>query len=137
MKYKFLSFIGLVLLFVISSCTPAEEKAEAYYEKGKSIFFNNDPKGALVEYEKGLEIMPDHDRLLYEAGNCYMNFKDYKTAIDFYTKAVESNPKNADAYTNRGQCWFYLGDKDNSCIDWKKAIELGKPNLGDKTKHCK
>lgn len=119
------------------SCTPPAEKAEEHYEIGKKIFFNNDPRGALVEFEKGLSYMPDHARLLYESGNCYMNFKDYNTAIDFYTKAIESNPKYDDAYFNRGQCWFYLNKKDKSCEDWQIAHDLGRPNLADKLKHCK
>jgi tetratricopeptide (TPR) repeat protein len=137
MRLKYLSFIGLLIVFLVSSCTPPQEKAEEHYEKGKKIFFNNDPRGALVEFEKGLTYVPDHDRLLYESGNCYMNFRDYHTAIEFYTKAIESNPKYADAFFNRGQCWFYLNDKDRSCEDYKKADSLGKPNLQDKIKHCK
>ncbi len=137
MRLKYLSFVGLIIVLFISSCTPPQEKAEEHYEKGKKIFFNNDPRGALVEFEQGLKYVPDHDRLLFESGNCYMNFRDYHTAIDFYTKAIESNPKYADAFFNRGQCWFYLNDKDKSCEDWKKADSLGKPNLQDKIKHCK
>ncbi|NOR87176.1 MAG: tetratricopeptide repeat protein [Bacteroidales bacterium] len=125
-------FFGLL----ITACTPPEEKAEEYYEKGRTVFYNNDPRNALIEFEKGLEFVPDHDRLLYESGNCYMNFRDYHTAIGFYDKAIESNPKYADAFFNRGQCWFYLNDRDLSCADWMKADSLGKPNLGDKIKHC-
>ncbi len=133
--YKWIVLFSL-LLASIMGCVPAEEKAEEYYEKGQEVFYTNDPRGALIEYEKGLEYMPNHDRLLYESGNCYMNFRDYRTAIEFYNKAIESNSKYADAYANRGQCWFYLKD-DRSCRDWMKADSLGKPNLADKIKHCK
>ena len=137
MRIKHLSFIVLILSVGFNACTPPEEKAEEHYEMGKKMFFNNDPRGALIEYEKGLKYAPDHDRLLFESGNCYMNFRDYQTAIDFFTKAIESNPKYADAYFNRGQCYFYLNDRDQSCSDWLKADSLGKPNLQDKIKHCK
>jgi len=137
MKLKYLSFLGLLLVISFNACTPPEEKAEEHYELGKKLFFNNDPRGALKEFEKGLKLIPDHHRLLLESGNCYMNFRDYHTAIDFYTKAIQSNPQYADAYFNRGQCWFYLNNKDNSCKDWLKADSLGKSNLQDKIKHCK
>jgi len=130
-----LAVITISSIFV--SCTPPADKAEEHYEIGKKIFYNNDPRGALVEFEKGLEYMPDHDRLLYESGNCYMNFKDYHKSIELYTKAIDSNPKYADAFFNRGQCWFYLNDRDKSCADWKEAQDLGRPNVGDKLKHCK
>lgn len=136
MKIKWVSFLSLILILAISSCTPPAEKAEEHYDKGKKLFFNNNPREALKEFQKGLEYVPDHDRLLFEAGNCYMNFRDYQTAIEYFNKAIESNPKFADAYFNRGQCWFYLNDKDKSCKDWKKADKLGKANLQDKIKHC-
>lgn len=137
MKIIKLLLATVIFSSIFVSCSPPAEKAEEHYELGKKIFFNNDPRGALVEFEKGLKYVPDHDRLLYEAGNCYMNFKDYQRAIDFYTKAIESNPKYADAFFNRGQCWFYLNDRDKSCADWKEAQAYGRPNLGDKLKHCK
>lgn len=137
MKLKLISILSLALLLSIVACTPPEEKAEHHYEIGKKKFFNNDPKGALLEFEAGLKYIPEHDRLLFESGNCYMNFRDYQTAIDFFTKAIDYNPKYADAYFNRGQCWFYLNDRDKSCSDWMKADSLGKPNLQDKIKHCK
>ncbi len=136
MNKGFLTVLAFIVLSFVA-CTPKEELAEQYYENGKDFFFRNDPKNALVEFEKGLELVPNHDRLLYESGNCYMNFRDYSTAIDKYSKAIESNPKYADAYFNRGQCWFYLNDRDNSCADWLKADSLGKPNLSDMIKHCK
>ena len=134
-------FKGILFFVLITatffSCVPAEEKAEEYYEKGREVFYTNDPRGALEIYSTGLEYVPNHDRLLYESGNCYMNFRDYKTAITFYDKAIESNPEYADAFFNRGQCWFYLNDRDKSCLDYLKAHELGKPNLSDRIKHCK
>ena len=135
-RIKGLLFIA-VLISLISSCVSPEQKAEEYYEKGIKIFRTNDPKNALIEYEKGLEYLPTHARLLFESGNCYMNFRDYHTAIDFYTEAIKSDPIFADAYAQRAQSWFYLGDNDKSCADWLKAEELGKPNLSDKTKRCK
>lgn len=137
MNFKILSFFGFVLFLGISACTPPAEKAEEHYEMGKKLFYNNDPREALEEFEKGLKLVPNHDRLLFEAGNCYMNFRDYQTAINYFSKAIESNSKYADAYFNRGQCWFYLNDRAKSCEDWKKADQLGKANLQDKIKHCK
>jgi tetratricopeptide (TPR) repeat protein len=133
---KFLLIFVIIGIFAIS-CTPPEEKAEEYYSKGMKIFYKNDPKNALVEFEKGLKYDPNHDRLLYQSGNCYMNFHDYHTAIDFYTKAIKSNPKAYNAYFNRGQCWFYLQDRDKSCADWLKADSLGRHNMADYIKHCK
>lgn len=126
-----------LLLASIFSCVPAEEKAEEFYEKGREVLYNNDPRRALVIFEEGLEYMPNHDRLLYETGNCYMNFREYNTAIDFYSKAIESNPNYAHAYANRGECWFYLNNTDKSCANWMKADSLGMPSMSDKIKHCK
>lgn len=137
MKSVYNPLFVFIIAVLISACVPAEEKAESHYEAGKTLMFKSNPRAALVEFEKGLEFVPNHDRLLYEAGNCYMNFKDYNRAIEFYTKAIESNSKYADAYFNRGQCYFYMNDGDNSCADWLKADSLGKPNLNDKIKRCK
>lgn len=137
MKLKYFPLLSLILMLSFQACTPPEEKAEQYYEAGKKLFFKNDPRNALKEFEKGLEYMPNHDRLLFESGNCYMNFREYEKSIELFTKAIESNPRYADAYANRALCWFYLGNREKSCEDWKKADSLGKPNLQDKIKHCK
>ncbi len=135
---KVYSLVGVFILSILMvACIPAEEKAEDYYELGREKAYQNDIKGAQIEFEKGLEYMPKHARLLYEIGNCYMNYRDYHTAIEKYTLAIESDANYADAYYNRGLCWFYLSDREKSCYDWKKADALGRPSLQDKIKHCK
>ncbi|OYT17629.1 MAG: hypothetical protein B7C24_01590 [Bacteroidetes bacterium 4572_77] len=134
-RINYLLILVSVSLF-FSSCVPAEEKAEDYYEQGKIMLYNNNIKAAEELYEKGLEYVPDHARLLYEVGNCYMNYRDYHTAIEKYNAAIESNPKYADAFFNRGQCWFYLGEEAKACVDWKIAHKYGRPSLKDKIKNC-
>lgn len=137
MKTKSFIYIGFLVILFFNSCTPPMERAEEFYEKGKSFMYQSNPKLAIIEYQKGLEYVPDHARLLYESGNCYMNFRDYKTAIDFFNKAIDSDPKYADAYFNRGQSWFYLNELDLCCADYRKAHALGRPNLADLLKMCK
>lgn len=137
MKTKAFLYINFIFLLLMASCTPPQEKAENQYEIGRKLLLNSDSKAALIEFQKGLEYVPDDALLLYSSGNCYMNFRDYKTAIEYYSKAIESKPKYADAYFNRGRAWFYLNERDKSCEDYQKAQDLGRPNLADLLKHCK
>ena len=137
MNIKAFLYINLIFLVLLNSCTPPQEKAEDQYEIGRKHLVNSDSKSALIEFQKGLEYVPNDALLLYSCGNCYMNFRDYKTAIQYYSKAIESNPKFTDAYFNRGRSWFYLNETDKSCEDYQKAQDLGRPNLADLLKHCK
>ncbi|NPD46539.1 MULTISPECIES: tetratricopeptide repeat protein [unclassified Lentimicrobium] len=137
MKIRTFLYFNIIFLILLNSCTPPQEKAEKHYEIGRKHLINSDSEAALIEFQKGLEYVPNDALLLYSCGNCYMNFRDYNTAIEYFTKAIENNPKYDDAYFNRGRAWFYLNERDKSCEDYQKAQDLGRPNLADLLKHCK
>ncbi len=137
MKTKTFLYLSFIILSIFASCTRPQEKAEEYYEKGRTHLLNSNSELALIEFQKGLEYVSNDALLLYSCGNCYMNFKDYNTAIEYFTKAIDSNPKFADAFFNRGRSWFYLNEVKKSCEDYQKAQDLGRPNLADLLKNCK
>ncbi|MGB0871434.1 MAG: NB-ARC domain-containing protein [Flavobacteriales bacterium] len=56
---------------------------------------SEDPLGAEVDYETGLDIEPDNPRLLYFYGSFLMNIPDVPKAYDFVEKLFKLRPNSA------------------------------------------
>ncbi len=89
----------------------------------------NDFNGAIVDYDKSIEILPyvtKNDSRPYEnRANAKIELKDYYGAIADFTKVIELSPNDSGAYRNRGSAKFFLRNVSGACTDWRKAITLG------------
>ncbi len=130
-------FLAFVLLFVLlSACTSRQEKAEARFLEGVEYHFLGMNKEAMDAFNAVIALQADNPEAYFYRANVWFNLGSIEKAMLDLDKAIELNPAYADAYFNRGNMWFYLGDKDKACDDWREAEALGKPNVGDKTRHC-
>lgn len=84
-----------------------------------------EPKEALKDYNKIIELSPNEDFAYLQKGRIKMDFKDFKGAILEFTKCIEVNPKNSEAYYFRGLCKGKYYDKFGACKDFSMAGELG------------
>lgn len=134
MKGYLLLIILPVLIF--SSCTSREQKADALLTEGIHLIYAGDYSGAIVKIDQCIEYNPDMAEAYFHRSNARFNLKQTAEAIKDIDKAIALNPSYADAFFNRGTIWFYLGENKKACDDWKKSEELGKPNVGDKTRWC-
>jgi hypothetical protein len=57
---------------------------------------------AIFDFNKAIQINPDHYRSFDNRGKVYDRLGDYKKAIDDFTKAIEIKSNYAWAYYNRG-----------------------------------
>ena len=83
--------------------------------------------GAIVDFNKAIELDINDDDSYYNRGRSKHSLKDHFGAIADYTKAIELNP-SSHSYNNRGDAKEELGDLDGACSDWKKATNLGHTN---------
>ncbi len=133
----------LIIFLIISSlvfnfCTPKSEQAKKFLSDGKEKIYKSEFKAAIADFDKAIELQPDLYEAYYFRGNAYLNLRKFETAIKDYDMTIEFRPDYVDAYVNRGNAKFWLyNDQSKGCEDWLKAEELGKPNLGEKTKWCR
>lgn len=98
---------------------PSEEQlsAEEYFQRGYALSKSNDFEGAIVNWEKTLEISPDFGSFVHNnLGYCYHIMGDPQMAIKCYTKGIELNPIEGETYFDRGNVYFDIGE-------WQKAIK--------------
>jgi len=131
-----LSGFSLLLLVLLSACSPNPRKTMELIEEGRKLSNRADYKGAVEAYSRAIK----YDDQSYEAyflrGASFFNLRNYKAAVEDYLKAVEIKPDYADAWFNLGQIMDYEQDREMACYYYKKAAEYKKPNIGDYLRNC-
>ena len=73
-----------------------------FFTRGQSKAKMKDYKGAIIEYDKALELHPDSAQIFLYRGNAQYNLNEFVGALLDYNKAIRLNSKYAEAYINRG-----------------------------------
>ena len=102
---------------------------EAYNNRGLSKKKIGDYEGALLDYDKSIEINPDNSYAYYNRANLKrIHLGDFYGAIFDYNKVIEIDPNNSKAYKLidiRGSLKIRIGDAKGGCTDYKRAALLG------------
>jgi lipoprotein NlpI len=85
---------------------------------------NGDLDGALADYNKCIELKPNHASGFVGRGNVMRAKGDLDAAMADYNKAIELKSDDAIAYDNRGMMKKTKGDLNGALMDYDKAIEL-------------
>ena len=110
----------------LGACSPNKDKADELFKAGKRKVLQNDPEGAMKDFNAAIEINDQLDQAWYHRANLKYNLRDYDGAYADYDRCIEINPSFADAYANRGNIKFERGDREGACQDWNIAKDLGK-----------
>ncbi len=103
------------------------EYADSYCSRGNAKYASGDYKGAIIDFDKALELNPD--AIIYSnRGSAKGKLGDKTGAIMDFDKSLELNPENADTYYNRGAVKDESGDKAGAIIDFDKSLELNPKN---------
>ena len=113
------------------------QTAGKYLENGNTKYNLGDYSGAILDYNKAIEINPNDAGAYYKRGNAKRILGDNRGAIQDYNKAIEINPNDAEAYLKRGNAKDKLGDKNGACLDWNMAGKLRDMNAYDLIKKKK
>ncbi|WP_148686322.1 tetratricopeptide repeat protein [Candidatus Nitrosocosmicus hydrocola] len=97
--------------------------ADAYNNKGLSLYYLGNNQEAIACYDKAIEINPEYDLAYYNKGIVLSVTGNNQEAIACYDKAIEINPQYADAYNNKGLSLYYLGNNQEAIACYDKAIE--------------
>ena len=97
-----------------------------YYYRGVSICeLKSDYKFAQADFEKAVELNPNHADSYIYLGNIAFKFKDYQRALGNNSKVLDLNPNYALAYFNSGMAYDALKDYTNACKYFNSALKLG------------
>ena len=115
---------GLGIETAIYETSTKLETSEEYFYSGYVKKKAKDFYGAILDYNKAIELDPNFTQAYINRGNSKYNLKDYYGAISDCTKAIELDPNDALAYINRGNSKANLKDYYRAISDFTKAIEL-------------
>lgn len=99
-------------------------RAAAYYSLGEEKLGAEDYTGAIIDFDKAIELNPAYIRAYYERGRAQFYLGDYDSGIVSLTEIIKIEPEDADAYYGRGTLKARLGDYAAAIVDLDKAIEL-------------
>ena len=101
---------------------------DVFFKNGLEKIKSGDYTGAILDFDKAIELDRDASYAYFNRGNSKYSLKDYYGAISDYNKALEIDPVYAKAYNNRGISKNNLKDYNGAISDYNKAIELDPSN---------
>jgi tetratricopeptide (TPR) repeat protein len=97
-------------------------------DEGIKKYETGDYNGAILDYNKSIELDPNYSIAIYNRGLSKYELEDYLEAIKDFDKAIELGYKNPNLYSTRGLCNYKIKDYYEFLWDYDKAIELD-PNV--------
>jgi len=98
-------------------------------DAGVNKYRSKDFAGAIVYYDKVLELDSNNADAYNGRAVCENDLKDYAGAKADCNKAIELNPSYKEPYNNLAFAMQYLGDYSGSLTNYNKAIELDPQNV--------
>jgi rhomboid protease GluP len=135
-----LGVVGILVLLVIGGRVAQQQSQDdptVVTGAGDALWMNGDIDGALVEYQRALELGPDLDFVHYNLGSAYLQKERFDEAISSFQRALELAPNNAATHADLGLVYSLQGRSDDAIASILKALELNPDltiahdNLGD------
>lgn len=110
-------------------------KAQELKNEGNKLFQKRDHKGAMLKYEKALQLLPrNHIDVSYLRSNmaaCYMQMglSEYPKAIHECNLALEVTPKYSKALLKRARCYEALNRLDLVLSDVSAVLKIEPNNV--------
>jgi tetratricopeptide (TPR) repeat protein len=129
-----IKFILITVIAFTGTITTNCQTADDYVASGTAKCSAKDYDGALVDFNKAIELKPD-DAEVYAVAYQMRGFVEqvkgeYDSALADYNKAIKLKPDWAQPYFNRGFIEEARKNLDGALTDFTKAIQL-KPDYSD------
>src|SRR5665647_3442468 len=98
---KILYFLAAMIILILGCGKSAQE----YYDQGHAKILDGDNKGAIVDFNKAIEIDKKYVDAYINRGIAKNGIEDYKGAEDDYTIALKNDTNSYIAYFN--SCLLY------------------------------
>jgi tetratricopeptide (TPR) repeat protein len=104
------------------------QDADAYNNKGLSLYNLGDNNGAIACYDRALEIEPRFACAHYNKGIILSAIGDHNGAIACYDKALETEPQDGDIHYNKGLSLASIEKHTEAIACYDKALEINPQN---------
>jgi len=130
LKLKPMRILLIVSLFFLpffssQALDAVHEQARAYREQGYRLQSIGDLSGALINYQKAVQMDPQYAEVYNDLGVIYESMGDDEKALQMYKKVLEIEPDYLPAYTNLAFLYEKKGDIVNATLYWKKRYLAG------------
>jgi predicted TPR repeat methyltransferase len=95
-----------------------------HYNLGLVFFEQGDFRQALQCFEKGVQLSPDDQDLLFNLALARKNCGDREGAVETYSDLLGKNPMAVDVLYNLGGCYRELGDLQSASNCYKKVLTI-------------
>jgi tetratricopeptide (TPR) repeat protein len=117
-------WVGFLTLLVQDAGLPTHRQAEALRARGRLHRQAGRYEVAITDFERALELQPDHFRSLAGRGETYRLMGRYDQALADFTRAIDLDPTDIWAIGDRGQTYRAMERYDEALADFTKAIDL-------------
>jgi tetratricopeptide (TPR) repeat protein len=106
----------------------AAKRVEAYVNRGKTYYYENDVVHALADLSEAIRLDPNNADAYSFRGITFSNRAeggdkaDYERAIADYTEEIHIRPDEGGGYVGRGNVYIHLGDADRAIAEYSAAI---------------
>ncbi|MGI8919128.1 MAG: tetratricopeptide repeat protein [Pyrinomonadaceae bacterium] len=107
-----------------SSPTNAHKAAFDFYKSGREQFNLGNVDGAIVAYQRALDLEPDFADVHLSLGHAYLRLKKSPEAIKAFKEATRINPEMEEAYYGLGLEYFRAGKMKEAAQAFKKAVNV-------------
>jgi tetratricopeptide (TPR) repeat protein len=103
--------------------------ADAYNNKGLSLYYLGNNQEAIACYDKAIEINPYYADAFYNKGMALSATSKFAEAISSFDKAIEINPYYADAFYNKGMALSATSKFAEAIFSYEKTLEIDSDNV--------
>jgi Flp pilus assembly protein TadD len=100
------------------------ELVEGWFNLGLKQATVGDFDGAVISWEKALEINPNLSAAWHNRGSALGRLGKYSEAIESFDQALVIDPNNYQAWNDRGHALYQLQKWEEAVASWDKAIEI-------------
>ncbi|MDE0481476.1 MAG: tetratricopeptide repeat protein [Candidatus Poribacteria bacterium] len=112
-------------------------RAEVHHSQGEQKYAAEQYKNAIVDFDKAIELNPEHVRAYYKRAKAKFYKNDYVGVISDCTHAVKLNPEHARAYNGRGIAKVEFSESQSDDGDLEKAQHFYQEAIEDITQAIK
>jgi len=109
---------------IIQASTLYANSAQAYLEKGKLFFDQDDDDNAIQELIEAIKLDPNLAEAYMYRARAYNNKENYDQGLSDANTAIKLNPQLALAYYARGKAYFFKKDYDRAIVDFSQMIKM-------------
>lgn len=121
---------ALVLgLGVLSACDTAEDRVNAFYNRGLELVAAGEIDKAILEFRNALQLDQDSVESRLEFAKALLVKQDFQGAIGNFLRVIELEPENVEARTNVGQILLGAGQVDQAMVHVNAAYDLAPADL--------